>query len=70
MCATWCCSWRVVVYMITYIDRTFISTAIPAAQKELLFTDVVMGSVLAAHQLAYGLFQIPPAGWPTASARG
>jgi MFS transporter, ACS family, glucarate transporter len=52
----------VTVYMITYIDRTFISTAIPAAQKELLFSDAVMGSVLAAHQLAYGLFQIP-AGW-------
>ncbi|HEX4271564.1 MAG TPA: MFS transporter [Rhizomicrobium sp.] len=52
----------VLVYMITYIDRTFISTAIPAAQKELLFSDAVMGSVLAAHQLAYGLFQIP-AGW-------
>jgi MFS transporter, ACS family, glucarate transporter len=52
----------VAVYMITYIDRTFISTAIPAAQKELLFSDVVMGSILAAHQLAYGLFQIP-AGW-------
>ena len=52
----------VAVYMITYIDRTFISTAIPAAQKELLFSDAVMGSVLAAHQLAYGLFQIP-AGW-------
>ena len=52
----------VIVYMITYIDRTFISTAIPAAQKELLFTDTVMGSILFAHQLAYGLFQIP-AGW-------
>ena len=52
----------VAVYMITYIDRTFISTAIPAAQKEMLFSDAVMGSVLAAHQLAYGLFQIP-AGW-------
>ncbi len=52
----------VLVYMITYIDRTFISTAIPAAQKELLFSDAVMGSILAAHQLAYGLFQIP-AGW-------
>src|ERR1700743_2146833 len=52
----------VAVYMITYIDRTFISTAIPAAQKELLFTDAVMGTILAAHQLAYGLFQIP-AGW-------
>src|SRR3569833_1726291 len=52
----------VLVYMITYIDRTFISTAIPAAQKEMLFTDAVMGSILAAHQLAYGLFQIP-AGW-------
>jgi sugar phosphate permease len=52
----------VLVYFITYIDRTFISTAIPAAQKDLLFTDAVMGTILAAHQLAYGLFQIP-AGW-------
>ena len=52
----------VLVYFITYIDRTFISTAIPAAQQELLFSDAVMGSILAAHQLAYGLFQIP-AGW-------
>lgn len=59
----------VLVYMITYIDRTFISTAIPAAQKELLFSDAVMGSILAAHQLAYGLFQFPPVGWPIVSGR-
>lgn len=52
----------VLVYMITYIDRTFISMAVPAAQKEFLFSDAVMGSVLAAHQFAYALFQIP-AGW-------
>jgi sugar phosphate permease len=52
----------VLIYMITYVDRTFLSTAIPAAQKELLFTDTVMGDILFAHQLAYGLFQIP-AGW-------
>jgi sugar phosphate permease len=52
----------VILYMITYIDRTFLSTAIPAAQKEFLFTDTVMGDILFAHQLAYGLFQIP-SGW-------
>jgi len=52
----------VLIYMITYIDRTLLSTAIPAAQKEFLFSDKVMGTVLFWHQLAYGLFQIP-AGW-------
>ena len=60
----------VVVYMITYIDRTFISTAIPVTQKELLFSDAVMGSILAAHQL--GLWPVPDsraAGWPTVSGR-
>ncbi len=52
----------VILYMTTYMDRTFLSTAIPAAQKEFLFSDITMASILAAHQLAYGLFQIP-SGW-------
>jgi sugar phosphate permease len=52
----------VVIYMITYIDRTLLSTAIPAAQRQFHFTDAAMGAVLSAHQFAYALFQIP-AGW-------
>src|SRR5687767_13022595 len=52
----------VLVYMITYMDRVVISAAIPSIEKEFGFTDVTIGWILAAFQLAYALFQIP-GGW-------
>ena len=52
----------VLVYMITYMDRVVISAAIPSIEAEFGFTDVTIGWILAAFQLAYAMFQIP-GGW-------
>jgi MFS family permease len=48
--------------MITYIDRTVISSAVPSIQKEFGFSIVTMGWILSSFQWAYALFQIP-GGW-------
>jgi MFS transporter, ACS family, glucarate transporter len=50
------------VYMITYIDRVVISSAVPSIQKEFGFSIVTMGWILSSFQWAYALFQIP-GGW-------
>ena len=52
----------VAAYMITYIDRTVISSAVPSIQKEFGFSIVTMGWILSSFQWAYALFQIP-GGW-------
>jgi MFS transporter, ACS family, glucarate transporter len=52
----------VTAYMITYIDRTVISSAVPSIQKEFGFSIVTMGWILSSFQWAYALFQIP-GGW-------
>ena len=52
----------VAVYMITYMDRVAISTAVPSIQKEFGFSLVTMGWILGAFQLSYAIFQIP-GGW-------
>jgi MFS transporter, ACS family, glucarate transporter len=49
-------------YMITYIDRVVISSAVPSIQKEFGFSIVTMGWILSAFQWAYAIFQIP-GGW-------
>src|ERR1700761_9122727 len=49
-------------YMITYIDRVVISSAVPSIQKEFGFSLVTMGWILSSFQWAYALFQIP-GGW-------
>ena len=49
-------------YMITYIDRVVISSAVPSIQKEFGFSIVTMGWILSSFQWAYTLFQIP-GGW-------
>jgi len=49
-------------YMITYIDRVVISSAVPSIQKEFGFSIVTMGWILSSFQWAYALFQIP-GGW-------
>jgi sugar phosphate permease len=52
----------VAAYVITYMDRVVISTAVPPIQKEFGFSIVTMGWILGAFQWAYALFQIP-GGW-------
>jgi MFS transporter, ACS family, glucarate transporter len=49
-------------YMITYIDRVVISSAVPSIQKEFGFSIVTMGWILSSFQWAYAVFQIP-GGW-------
>jgi sugar phosphate permease len=48
--------------MITYMDRTAISSAVPSIRKEFGFSLVTMGWVLASFRWAYALCQIP-GGW-------
>ena len=52
----------VAAYMITYIDRVVISSAVPSIQREFGFSIVTMGWILSSFQWAYALFQIP-GGW-------
>src|ERR1700689_2300043 len=49
-------------YMITYVDRVVISSAVPSIQKEFGFSIVTMGWILSSFQWGYALFQIP-GGW-------
>ena len=52
----------VAAYMITYMDRTVLSTATPVIRKELGFSLVTMSWVVASFRWSYALFQIP-GGW-------
>lgn len=52
----------VAAYMITYMDRVVISSAVPAIQEEFGFSIVTMGWILASFRWGYALFQIP-GGW-------
>jgi len=52
----------VAVYMITYMDRVAISTAVPSIRDEFGFTMVTVGWVLSSFRWGYALFQIP-GGW-------
>jgi MFS transporter, ACS family, glucarate transporter len=52
----------VVLSMITYVDRTAISTAKEAVAAELGLSDMAMGMAFSAFALGYALMQIP-AGW-------
>ncbi len=49
-------------YMLTYVDRVVISSAVPSIQKEFGFSIVTMGWILSAFQWTYAIFQIP-GGW-------
>ncbi len=51
----------VAAYMITYMDRVVISSAIPSIQKEFGFSLGAMSSIVAAFRWGYSLFQIPGA---------
>lgn len=52
----------VAAYMITYMDRVNIASAIPVIQKELGFDLVTVGWILGSFRWGYALFQIP-GGW-------
>lgn len=52
----------VAAYMITYMDRVVISSAVPVIQKELGFSMIAMGWILSSFRWGYALFQIP-GGW-------
>ena len=52
----------VAAYMITYMDRVNIASAVPVIRKELGFDLVAMGWILSSFRWGYALFQIP-GGW-------
>ncbi|WP_443971620.1 MFS transporter [Sphingobium sp. CR28] len=52
----------VLAYLITYMDRVVISTAMPSIQTEYGFSDPQVGWIFFAFQIAYAAFQIP-GGW-------
>lgn len=52
----------VAAYMITYMDRVVISSAVPSIQKEFGLSMVTMSWILGSFRWAYSIFQIP-GGW-------
>jgi sugar phosphate permease len=50
------------MYLITYLDRVNISTAMPAISAEFGFDKIVQGAIFSAFGWAYALFQVP-GGW-------
>ena len=51
----------VAIYMITYMDRTVISSAAPVIQKEFGFSLITMGWILSSFRWGYTFFQLPGA---------
>lgn len=52
----------VLAYMVTYMDRVVISSAMPVIQKEFGFSMITAGWILASFRIGYALFQLP-GGW-------
>jgi MFS family permease len=52
----------VAAYLITYMDRVNIASAVPVIQKELGFSMVTVGWILSSFRWGYALFQVP-GGW-------
>jgi MFS transporter, ACS family, glucarate transporter len=52
----------VAAYMITYMDRVTLASAVPVIQKDLGFSMVTLGWIFASFRWGYALFQIP-GGW-------
>ena len=52
----------VAAYLITYMDRVVISSAVPSIQEEFGFSMVTVGWILSAFRWGYAWFQIP-GGW-------
>src|SRR5580698_844067 len=51
----------VAVYMITYMDRTIIASAMPLIRKDLGFSLITAGWILASFRWGFTLFQLPGA---------
>jgi len=51
----------VAVYMITYMDRTIIASAMPLIRKEFGFSLITAGWILTSYRLGFTLFQLPGA---------
>lgn len=51
----------VAVYMITYMDRTIIASALPVIRKEFGFSLITVGWILTSYRVGFTLFQIPGA---------
>src|SRR5229473_1566939 len=52
----------VAAYMITYMDRVNIASAVPVIQKDMGFSMITIGWIFASFRLGYAFFQIP-GGW-------
>src|SRR5215471_19249945 len=52
----------VAAYMITYMDRVNLASAVPVIQRELGFSMITIGWIFASFRWGYALFQIP-GGW-------
>jgi sugar phosphate permease len=52
----------IAAYMITYMDRVNIASAMPVIQKELGFSMITVGWIFSSFRWGYALFQIP-GGW-------
>jgi sugar phosphate permease len=52
----------VAAYMITYMDRVNLASAVPVIQRELGFSMITVGWIFAAFRWGYAMFQIP-GGW-------
>src|ERR1700689_2258674 len=51
----------VAVYMITYMDRTIIASAMPLIRKDFGFSLITAGWILTSYRLGFTLFQLPGA---------
>ena len=51
----------VAIYMITYMDRTIIASAMPLIRKDLGFSLITAGWILASFRWGFTLFQLPGA---------
>ena len=52
----------VAAYMITYMDRVVISSAVPNLRSEFGFSMIAMGWIISSFRWGYALFQLP-GGW-------
>jgi len=52
----------VAAYMITYMDRVNIASAVPVIQKDMGFSMITIGWIFASYRWGYAFFQIP-GGW-------
>ncbi len=60
----------VAAYVITYMDRVNISSAMPVIQKDLGLSAIAVGWIFSSFRWGYALFQIPGDGSATKLDRG